>query len=363
MISASNLAPASCADLSTQATPRRASLGYNPSMRFLQLRRRFPIARNSATFVYAAFLVATFAGFVSAQAPKKSAAPDAATLAQQGLDLASRGHCNEALPILRKSLAHMTAKKSRYDTALAMAQCGMSVGNEEAAVEGLLILRREFPRDPKVLYTATHFYSELASRAAQELAATAPTSAEALELDAEARESQGKWDEAEAEYRKILETYPNQPGVHYRLGRIILSKPATPQTAEDAKKEFEAELQVDPDAASAEFMLGDLARQASQWDEAIRRFSRAAQLDAGFSEANLGLGLALNAAGKNADAVSPLEKYVKMEPDDPAGHYQLAIAYSRTGRKQDADRELALQRKAQEAQSKAPHPQSPYSQN
>ena len=163
-------------------------------MRFLQLRRRFPIARNSATFVYAAFLVATFAGFVSAQAPKKSAVPDAATLAQHGLDLASRGHCNEALPILRKSIARLAAKKARYDTALAMAQCGMSVGNEEAAVEGLLILRREFPRDPKVLYTATHFYSELASRAAQELAATAPASAEALELDAEARESQGKWD-------------------------------------------------------------------------------------------------------------------------------------------------------------------------
>jgi len=363
LISASNLALASRADLSTQATPRRASLGYNLSMRFPQLQLQFPIARNTVAFICTSFFIAMFANIVSAQAPKKSAAPDASALAQHGLDLASRGHCNEALPILRKSIARLAAKKARYDTALAMAQCGMSVGNEDAAVEGLLILRREFPRDPKVLYTATHFYSELASRAAQELAATAPTSAEALELDAEARESQGKWDEAEAEYRKILETYPNQPGIHYRLGRIILSKSATPQTAEDAKKEFEAELQVDPDAASAEFMLGDLARQASQWDEAIRRFSHAAQLDAGFSEAYLGLGLALNAAGKNADAVSPLEKYVKMEPDDPAGHYQLAIAYSRTGRKQDADRELALQRKAQEAQSKAPHPQSPYSQN
>lgn len=294
-----------------------------------------------------------------AQAPKKAASSDVIAGAQRGIELASRGHCNEALPLLRRAIAGVRDKKARYDTAFAMAQCGMSVDNEEAAVEGLVILRREFPHDPKVLYTATHFYSELASRAAQTLAATAPTSAEALELDAEARQSQGKWDEAAAEYRKILENYPNQPGIHYRLGRILLSEPPTPQTAEEAKKEFEAELTVDPDAASAEFMLGDLARQSEQWDEAIQRFSRAAQLDAGFSEAYLGLGMALNAAGKNADAVVPLEKYVKMEPNDPAGHYQLAIAYARTGRKQEADRELALQKKAQEAQSKVPHPQNP----
>jgi hypothetical protein len=35
-----------------------------------------------------------------------------------------------------------------------------------------------------------------------------------------------------------------------------------------------------------------------------------------------------------------------MQPDDPAGHYQLATAYARTGRKQDAAREMELQQKA-----------------
>ncbi len=32
---------------------------------------------------------------------------------------------------------------------------------------------------------------------------------------------------------------------------------------------------------------------------------------------------------------------MKLQPGDPAGHYQLATAYARTGRKQDADREMA----------------------
>jgi len=316
------------------------------------------IHKHAAVILATIFALGLLANTSAAQTVKKASATDASASAEQGIQLAERGLCNQALPLLRKSLPHIAQRKLRYDVAMATAQCGMSVNEEAAVVDALVLLRREFPHDPKVLYTATHFYSELASRAAQELAATAPTSAEAQELEAEALESHGKLDQAAAEYRKILQKYPDQPGIHYRLGQLILSEPPTATTADDAKKEFEEELKIDPTAASAEFMLGDLARQAEQWADAIDHFSRAAKLDAGFSEAFLGLGMSLNAAGKNSDAVAPLERYVKMEPSDPAGHYQLAIAYARTGRQQDAERQMALQR---EAAKKAPPsgPQNP----
>ncbi|HJT70618.1 MAG TPA: tetratricopeptide repeat protein, partial [Terriglobales bacterium] len=184
----------------------------------------------------------------------------------------------------------------------------------------------------------------LASRASQKLAAIAPNSAQAQQLEAEAFESQGNWGKAESQYRQILQQTPNTPGIHYRLGRIFLSK--DPPDPENAKKEFEQELKVDPSDASAEFMLGETARQAGQWDEAIAHFSRASQLDEGFLEAFLALGMSLNSAQKFSEAVAPLEKYVKLEPADPAGHYQLATAYARTGRKPEAEREMALQREA-----------------
>jgi Flp pilus assembly protein TadD len=35
---------------------------------------------------------------------------------------------------------------------------------------------------------------------------------------------------------------------------------------------------------------------------------------------------------------------VKLEPENPAPHYLLAIAYSRTGRKEDGDKQFAIQR-------------------
>lgn len=321
------------------------------------MRQRLARAGSWVTLLTLLAVVSTCA---EAQSPKKTVSSDLSTSAQKGIQFASEGRCTEALPLLRKSISHIPEKQLTYDAAMAMAQCGMSTDQEDAAVEALVLLQREFAHDPKVLYTATHFYSELAMRAAHELAATAPHSAEVQELNAEALESQGKLDEAAKAYQQILDQYPTQAGIHYRLGRIILAEPPTATSADDARKEFEAELKIDPNAASAEFMLGDLDRQAQQWSGAIEHFGRAAKLDAGFSEAYLGLGISLNAAGKHANAIAPLEKYVKMEPSDPAGHYQLAIAYARTGRMQDANREIALQHDAEKkAQSTPQDPRSP----
>ena len=220
----------------------------------------------------------------------------------------------------------------------------MSLDQTDTAVEALLVLNREFPHDPDVLFTSTHVYSELASRAAQDLAATAPTSHQAGQLDAEAFESQQNWDRAIAEYKKILDQEPKLAGIHYRIGRIFLAK--SPAETENAKAEFIEELKIDRDNASAEFMLGEIARQAGQWDEAAAHFSQASKLDEGFQEAYLALGISLNSAGKFAEAIAPLRSYVKMQPDDPAGHYQLAAAYARTGHKPEAEQEMALQRSA-----------------
>ncbi|MFZ0295358.1 MAG: tetratricopeptide repeat protein [Candidatus Sulfotelmatobacter sp.] len=248
------------------------------------------------------------------------------------------------MPILKKATPHLTDNQAKYRVEMATARCAMSLDRTDAAVEALILLNREFPRDLDVLYTTTHFYSELASRAAQELAATAPTSHQAEQLEAEAFESQENWDKAVALYKEILEQEPNLHGIHYRLGRILMSRsPADPQSA---KAEFEEELKIDPEYAPAEFLLGEMARQAGQWDEAVAHFSRAAKLDQGFQEAYLALGMSLNSAGKFTEAIAPLQSYIKMQPGDPAGHYQLATAYARTGHKPEAEREMALQREA-----------------
>ncbi|MGH9724095.1 MAG: tetratricopeptide repeat protein [Candidatus Acidiferrales bacterium] len=298
-------------------------------------------------FLILVFALAALGVPATAQTSTASkSSPESATAAvQRGVDLADKGHCREALALLRVA-PRINDKDLRKAAGLATVKCALPLGQTEAAVNALLMLHRDFPHDPEVLYVTTHAYSDLATRASEILATTAPKSTQALELSAEAYEMQGKWDDAARAYRDILAKNPNQQGIHFRLGRIVLSEPPTPSTPADARKEFEAELKIDPTNAAAEYVLGELSAQTQDWDDAANHFSRATAVDAGFADAYRGFGMALNSAGKFSEAIVPLEKYVKMQPADPAGHYQLAIAYARIGRKQDAQREMALQQQA-----------------
>jgi tetratricopeptide (TPR) repeat protein len=284
-----------------------------------------------------------------AQVPRKAPAVDPLAAAKQSLVLAGQGKCKEALQLLRKSAPHLADKEIKLKAGVATMRCALNREQTDTAVEAIQMLNREFPHDPEVLYITTHAYSDLSTRASIELATTAPDSHQAHEMNAEALELQGKWDDAEKEYQSILERAPSLPGIHFRLGRLLLSRPnPSGDASEKAKEHFKKELEIDPHNAGAEYILGELARQESQWGEAIERFTKVTKLDAGFTDAFLSLGMSFVAEGKPVDAIAPLETYVKLQPGNPAGHYQLAMAYSRAGRKEDAKREAAQQRETAE---------------
>ena len=275
--------------------------------------------------------------------------PDPATSVQRGIHLVEAGRCREAMPLLKRALPAVTDKTLRYDGGMATVRCAMALNDDQTAVDTLLMLERLLPNDPEVLYMAAHIFSELGTRSADQLQRRDPSSVQARRIQAEALESQGKNADAADIYRKILADNPKTPGIHYRLGQIDLALAGETGSTDEARKQFEAETQVDPTNASAEFVLGELDRRAGNWEPAIRHFTRAAQLDEGFSEARLALGMTLAAAGKYTEAIPPLQAYAKMEPEDPAGHYQLAMAYAHTGNKEAAAREMALQAQAARA--------------
>ena len=304
----------------------------------------FFMPRTFPTVALTLLLSLLLVGLVAGQ-NSNSPAAGGLSPAQQGLNLAKSGQCQQALPFLKKSLPQPAEKDLKRQVGFAGVRCAMSYNQADAAVEFLRMLNREFPRDPDVLYVSVHTYSDLSTLAAQRLAMTAPDSPEAHELNAESLEMQGKWDQAGSEYQRVLQQNSRLPGIHFRLARLLLSKPnPSPTVAEDAKRELLQEIEIDPNNAGAEYVLGELARQESQWPDAIAHFTRAAKLDSGFGDAYLGLGVSLLSAKQFSEAVAPLETAVKLEPRNPSAHYNLAMAYNRTGRKQDADREFAVHR-------------------
>jgi tetratricopeptide (TPR) repeat protein len=293
------------------------------------------------------FLLATSASSI-AQTSNKAAVSNS-DAAEHAASLAESGHCAEALPSLAKTVAHITDKDLQKRVGLDGVRCATMLRQTGLLLDFVRVLNQQFPRDPEVLYVLVHAYSDLSTRAAQDLAHAAPTSIPSLEMDAEANEIQGKWDQAEKDYRKILEQNPRYPGIHFRLARLILSKPNPPADFQDqAKKELLQELEVDPANAGVYYVLGELARQANDFPEAVQRFTEATKYDPNFADAYLGLGVSLLAEKKYADAVAPLETAVKFQPGNPAAHYNLATAYARAGRKDDAQREFAVQQQIAE---------------
>jgi tetratricopeptide (TPR) repeat protein len=301
----------------------------------------------STAFVLSALLA--FAANSPAQAPGASVAESPSSVEHRGITLAHNGRCKEALPLLKKAGPHVTEKDLQHEGGVAEVGCAMALDQRDTAVEALRALSREFPQDPEVLYLTVHTYSDISSRTAEQLAKTAPNSVSAHQLLAESFEMQGKWDEAAKEYRAILQTSSQARGIHFRLGRLLLSKPDPgPGVVEEAKKEMQLEIELDANNAGAEYVLGEMARHDQQWDDAIAHFSRAAKLDSSFSDAYLGMGTSLLQLKRFPEAVAALETTVKLEPGNPDAHYNLAMAYSRSGRKQDADKEFAIHRQMTE---------------
>jgi Tfp pilus assembly protein PilF len=275
---------------------------------------------------------------------------------QSSQQLAESGHCREALPLLKTDLAKATAADMQKRLGVDGVRCGMTLDDMGATLDFLRGLNKSFPGDAEVLYLSVHVFSDLSIRASHQLMVSAPSAYQVHELNAEALETQGKWSDAEGEYREVLKRDRQVAGIHYRIARLLLSAPPDATSKSDAqadakaaaRRELEEELQIDPNNAGAEYVLGELDRQDGKDASAIDHFGRAAKLDAGFADAFIGLGRTLLTGNRAADAIQPLETAVKLDPISPIAHFSLATAYSRTGRKEDAAREFNLLKQASE---------------
>lgn len=305
------------------------------------------MSRNSRTAAIIALALGLLclASHLAAQVPKvnTSAGTGSALTTSQAMTLAGQGHCKEALPALKRAMASQIPADTRKNAGVLGLRCSLSLDNRDSTIDFIRLLSKQFPQDPDVLFVLVHAYSDLSTRTAQDLGHTAPQSIAAHKLNAEALEMQGKWDEAQREYESIIEKEPNSPGLHFLLGRSLVSRPdADAKTLDRAKQEFQKEIEIDPKNAAAHYVLGELAKKDENWDEAIRQFSAAAKLDPNFVEAYLGWGFSLVTVRRYQEAIAPLRIAERLTPGNPSVHYSLATALIRTGQKEEAEKEFAI---------------------
>jgi tetratricopeptide (TPR) repeat protein len=299
---------------------------------------------------------------ILAQQAKAAATPGAGSglSPDKALTLAEQGRCQESISALKRAMTGQVPAETRKRAGIAGLRCSLTLDDRDSTVDFIRMLNKQFARDPDVLFILVHAYSDLSTRTAQDLGRTAPQSIAAHKLNAEALEMQGRWEPAQLEYEGMIEKEPNAPGIHFLLGRLLLSRPdAGADAMERAKQEFLKELEVDPHNAGAQYVLGELARRDQRWDEAISRFSQAAKLDSNFAEAYLSWGVCLVTVKRYEDAIPPLRVAERLTPGNPAIHHALATALERSGHREEAEKEFAIHRTLDSATPMAPAPEKP----
>lgn len=262
-----------------------------------------------------------------------------------GLCDAELGHHAEAISALAPAFEHPPDDETGRLIGLHLARSYAALKQfDKALVAGEELVRR-YPSDPEILYQVSRLHMDRSSALMSALVHAAPDSAWTHYANAQVQENLDRFDAAEQEYRSALQRDPRMVGVHYRLGRVILSASRTPDSVERARKEFEQEIVLSPGHADAEYELGEIDREKGDLQAAIAHFNRALKSQPAFEEAQVGIARTLLKLGRPADALPHLNEAARLDPGNKIPHYLLASAYKSLGDSAAAAKEIALYQK------------------
>jgi Tfp pilus assembly protein PilF len=186
--------------------------------------------------------------------------------------------------------------------------------NEAKAIsytpEELALFRQSMPQPGKV---------EPARKSINEL----PAGAAELVASAQQHFARHEYDQAEADYQKILDRDQNNGLALANLATIELQE----DKLADAEKHIKAAVAQSPDDAYNLSTLGYLKFRQEKYDEALDALSRAATIDPENPEIQNYLGVTLSHKGLRAQGETALRKAVQINPGYAPAHNNLAVIY------------------------------------
>jgi TolB-like protein/DNA-binding winged helix-turn-helix (wHTH) protein/tetratricopeptide (TPR) repeat protein len=169
----------------------------------------------------------------------------------------------------------------------------------------------------------------------------------AIELDPQSSEAHAslglvldhrwEWDRAESEFRRALELRPQYANAHHWYGDNLSIRGRHEEAVAEAKQALE----LDPLNLMIGSWVGLRYYLAGQYDRAIEQTRATTDLDPNFAAAHLVLGESYLRNGLHEQALSELERAVRLSGDSPIYIAQLGMANANAGKKSDAYRIIA----------------------
>jgi tetratricopeptide (TPR) repeat protein len=228
---------------------------------------------------------------------------------------------------------------------LTTAKALLEVGDNKAALalfDSVAVTSPYWPNAiaSKVATLQAQGNAEGASQIASEASATAPTSLPLATLAAQTRQMGGQWAEAVAQYRQIVARsekggYSPRQQADFRL--LLASSLDSSGNWDEAKKELEAALILDPNNARALNYLGyALLERNEEPVRAAQLVATAYKLQPDSAAITDSMGWVHFQQGRINEAVLLLEEAAKASGNDPAINEHLGDAYWQAGRRRDA---------------------------
>lgn len=260
------------------------------------------------------------------------------------------GRYTEALARYR---AAVNAEPDSVSAQLGAVKAQLALGQLDVASGVLAKLTAAHPKNASVLYWTGVTQEKLGNaeqaeqsfRKALELAAEDSESISAYVSLATLLNRRGDTAAAEALLNAAAAKLPNSPAIHRALGNLALDQ----GHFEDALRQFDAALELDREDVGARFLLGVTHRRMGHFEDAAARFAEVAEVDAGYPGLALERGLLFEASGRSEEALREYEAALVAAPDDP--DLMLRVGCARVGAGRGADAEPMLGRVVAERKS------------
>jgi tetratricopeptide (TPR) repeat protein len=142
-------------------------------------------------------------------------------------------------------------------------------------------------------------------------------------------------DEASAEFKILVDKYPETPNIHYLYGSFLLFA-----DADGALAELKKELEISPAHVPALVTIANEYIKRQDYQTGLPYAEQAVKLEPQSFPAHALLGRVCSEGGLDpARGVTELEQAKRLAPGSPQVRIALAAAYAKVGRKEDAARE------------------------
>lgn len=141
--------------------------------------------------------------------------------------------------------------------------------------------------------------------------------------------------EAGAEFKILLDKYPETPNIHYLYGSFLMFADAN-----NGLREMKKELEISPAHVPAMVTIANEYIQRKDFQAALPYARKAVELEPQSFPAHAVLGRVLAEGDLDSQrGIQELEEARKLAPGSPQVRIALATAYAKAGRKEDAARE------------------------